>query len=106
MVRPAGASNASYKPHTRRPIGLNSGPQAHTQAHRPILRPTGPYSSLLKFPTPTFEKRTGDPLGKSSIFFISLFSPELDRQPAFKLERHPDMLLSYRLIPRTHNLVG
>jgi hypothetical protein len=53
-----------------------------------------------------FVKRTGDPLGKSSIFFTSHFSPELDRQPVFKLDMPIDMLLIYRWIPRKHDLVG
>jgi hypothetical protein len=81
------------------PIGLNSSlyHKAKTQAHRAKLRPA-------EFHTPPFAR---DPLEKVQyIYFASLFSPELNRQPVFKLNMYSDVLLIYRLIPRTHGLIG
>jgi hypothetical protein len=41
-----------------------------------------------------------------SIFLVCLISPELNRQPAFKLCMNQNLLLIYRLIPRTHGLLS
>jgi hypothetical protein len=53
-----------------------------------------------------WEMDRAHPLGKSYIFLASHFSPEWNRQPAFKLNMDLDVLLIYRLIPRTHGLLG
>jgi hypothetical protein len=58
------------------------------------------------FQAPPNGKWTGHPLGKSYIFLASHFSPEWDREPNFKLNMDLDVLLIYRLIPRTHDLLG
>jgi hypothetical protein len=42
---------------------------------------------------------------ESYIFFASHFSPEWNRQPAFKFNMDLDVLFIYRLIPRTHGLL-
>jgi hypothetical protein len=46
------------------------------------------------------------PPWKKLLFFASHFSPEWGRQPVFKLNMDLDVLLIYRLIPRTHGLLG
>jgi hypothetical protein len=52
------------------------------------------------FHTPPIEKRADHSLGKSLIFFRSLFSCERDRQPTIKFDIDLVVLLIYRLILR------
>jgi hypothetical protein len=63
-----------------------------------------PWRKDLIFHTPPIVKMQTI-LGKSPTFFESPFSCERDRQPALKFDMDLNVLIIYRLIPRTHELL-
>jgi hypothetical protein len=63
-------------------------------------------SNFENFQIPPFGKKGRSPPWKMLHFFASHFSPGWDRQPAFKFNMNLYVVLIYRLIPRTHGLLG